>query len=231
MTRALVVDDSQFMRTVVGNTLSDDGFDVVEASNGEEAVAAVENHDVDVVTMDVAMPEMDGLEATERIMERRPTPILMVSAHTEAGADDTLDALEKGAVDFMTKPGGEVSIETEEIEAYLVERVEAVVGADLGALDPIESPSPAAAEAAGSGDGETMTVSAGAAEPGVDTGPTTAGDISAIIEERVAEEYVENPTVVLGASTGGPKLISAVMAELPRALDARVLVVQHMPEE
>jgi two-component system chemotaxis response regulator CheB len=231
MKRALVVDDSQFMRTVVGNTLSDNGFDVVEASNGKEAVAAVENHDVDVVTMDVAMPEMDGLEATERIMERRPTPILMVSAHTEAGADDTLDALDKGAVDFLAKPGGEVSIETDEIESDLVEKVEAVMGADLGALDPIEQAGAAAAEAAQAADGETMSVSAGAAEPDADAGPTTAQDISAIIEERVAEEYVENPTVVLGASTGGPKLISAIMRELPRALDARVLVVQHMPED
>jgi len=231
MKRALVVDDSQFMRTVVGNTLSDNGFDVVEASNGEEAVAAVENHDVDVVTMDVAMPEMDGLEATERIMERRPTPILMVSAHTEAGADDTLDALEKGAVDFLAKPGGEVSIETDEIEADLVDNVEAVMGADLGALDPIEEAGTAAAEAAQVADGDTVSVSAGTTEPDADAAPTTAQDISAIIEERVAEEYVENPTVVLGASTGGPKLISAIMRELPRALDARVLVVQHMPED
>jgi two-component system chemotaxis response regulator CheB len=233
MTVALVVDDSQFMRTVVGNTLQDAGIDVVEASNGADAVEQVDEHDPDVITMDVAMPEMDGIEATKRIMNRNPTPILMVSAHTEQGADATLDALGHGAVDFLAKPGGnEVSLEADDLADDLLDKVEAITGADLGAIEPSEETVPAEMGASGSADGETVSMSAGASqpeEPAEATSPT-AQEISSVIEEKLAREYVENPTVVLGASTGGPKLISAMLGELPRALDARVLVVQHMPE-
>jgi two-component system chemotaxis response regulator CheB len=233
MKTALVVDDSQFMRTVVGNTLQDAGFAIVEASNGRDALEKVDEHGPDVVTMDVAMPEMDGIEATERIMDCNPTPILMVSAHTEQGADATLDALEQGAVDFLAKPGGqEVSLEANDLAADLVEKVEAVMGADLGAMDPMDAPAAAEMEVAQSGEGDTLSVSASPATPDepADARTPTAQEISSVIEEQIAREYVQNPTIVLGASTGGPKLISAIMRELPRALDARVLVVQHMPE-
>ncbi|MEF8756850.1 MAG: chemotaxis-specific protein-glutamate methyltransferase CheB [Halobacteriales archaeon] len=232
MTVALVVDDSQFMRTVVGNALEHAGFDVVEASDGADAVEQAETHDPDVITMDVAMPEMDGIEATERIMNRNPTPILMVSAHTDKGADATLDALERGAVDFLAKPGGqEVSLEAEDLADDLLEKVNAVMGADLDAIDPVESPTPAEMGATRQGEGDAVSMAADATTPqdAAESGPT-AQEITSVIEETIAGDYARNPTVVLGASTGGPKLLTAVLGDLPRALDARVLVVQHMPE-
>jgi two-component system chemotaxis response regulator CheB len=233
MTCALVVDDSQFMRTVVGNELREDGYDVVEASNGKQALEKVDEHEPDVITMDVEMPEMDGIEATERIMEWRPTPILMVSAYTADGAEATLDALENGAVDFIQKPDGEVSIETEPLEDELTEKVGAAVEADLDVLAPLDGPA-ADAEVAEAVDGETMSASASAPAPDAEAedeqvAPTTADEISSVIEGQLADEYVDEPTVVVGASTGGPKLINAMLRALPRALDARVLVVQHMP--
>jgi two-component system chemotaxis response regulator CheB len=230
MTRALVVDDSQFMRTVVGNELRGEGYDVVEASNGKRALEAVEEHEPDVITMDVEMPEMDGIEATERIMEWRPTPVLMVSAYTAEGAEATLDALENGAVDFIQKPDGEVSLETEPLEAELARKVEAALKADLDVLAPVETPA-ADADVAGAGDGETMTASAATPEPEVEDrpAPTTSEDISSIIEGQLADEYVDAPTIVLGASTGGPKIVNRMLRALPRTLDARVIVVQHMP--
>lgn len=230
MTCALVVDDSQFMRTVVGNELKAEGYDVVEASNGKQALQKVEEHGPDVITMDVEMPEMDGIEATERIMEWRPTPILMVSAYTAEGAEATLDALENGAVDFIEKPDGEVSIETEPLEDELSRKVEAALQADLDVLSPLDPPA-ADADVAEAGDGETMAASATTPEPRVDeeSPTTTSGDISSVIEGQLSGEYVDDPTVVIGASTGGPKLINMMLRALPRALDARVLVVQHMP--
>jgi two-component system chemotaxis response regulator CheB len=235
MTCALVVDDSQFMRTVVGNELREDGYDVVEASNGERALRKVEEHEPDVITMDVEMPEMGGIEATERIMEWRPTPILMVSAYTADGAESTLDALENGAVDFIQKPDGEVSIETEPLEDELKEKVRAALRADLDVLAPLEGPA-ADADVADAGNGDTMSASAStSAGPATDAEadgaatPTTAEETSSVIEGQLADEYVDEPTIVIGASTGGPKLINAMMRALPRALDARVLVVQHMP--
>jgi two-component system chemotaxis response regulator CheB len=130
--RAVVVDDSHFMRTMLSDMLENGGVTVVDtAANGAEAVEAVLDHEPDVVTMDLQMPEVDGLEAVERIMNERPTPILMLSAHTADGADVTFEALEKGAVDFFTKPGGEVSTRMSSKEDQLVRKVKAVAGADV----------------------------------------------------------------------------------------------------
>ena len=130
--RAVVVDDSHFMRTMLTDMLENGGVTVVDtAADGAEAVEAVLDHGPDVVTMDLQMPEVDGLEAVERIMAERPTPILMLSAHTADGADVTFEALEKGAVDFFTKPGGEVSTRMSSKEKQLVRKVKAVAGADV----------------------------------------------------------------------------------------------------
>jgi len=110
-TSVVVADDSHFMRSVISDILETGGLEVVaEARNGREAVDAVRDHRPDVVTMDVEMPEMNGIEAVERIMADYPTPVVMLSAHTDENADVTFEALDKGAVDFFTKPGGEVSM-------------------------------------------------------------------------------------------------------------------------
>jgi two-component system chemotaxis response regulator CheB len=108
--RVVVVDDSPFMRGLIADLLTDAGVAVVgEAGDGAEALSVVAETRPDVVTMDVEMPGMGGLEAVERLMDETPTPVLMLSAHTAAGAEVTFEALERGAVDFFSKPGGEVS--------------------------------------------------------------------------------------------------------------------------
>ncbi|WP_135806968.1 chemotaxis-specific protein-glutamate methyltransferase CheB [Halorussus marinus] len=192
MTKAVVVDDSHFMRTVISDILEDAGFDVVaQAGDGEAGAAAVAEHDPDVVTMDVEMPRMDGIEAVEEIMARNPTPVVMLSAHTDDGAEATFEAMEKGAVDFLAKPGGEVSTEISAHGDALVEKVRSAARAD----------------------------------------PASAGDVSATDEVVAADhEYVENPTLIVGASTGGPRIVEKVLSDLPRDADLRVLIVQHMPD-
>ncbi|MFB6132964.1 MAG: chemotaxis response regulator protein-glutamate methylesterase [Halanaeroarchaeum sp.] len=194
MIRALVVDDSHFMRTVITDMLESADIDVVDqAKNGHEAVELVETHDPDIVTMDVEMPEMNGIEAVESIMERNPVPILMLSALTTEGADATLEAMEMGAVDAFAKPGGSISTDLSSRKDELVESVRTVARADPTAHRPTATPAPAP-------------------EPDVD------------------EEYVDDPTLVIGASTGGPNVVEQVMAALPRQADFRVLIVQHMPD-
>lgn len=194
MNRALVVDDSQFMRSVISDVLEKGGIEVVgQASDGERAVEAVRELEPDVVTMDLQMPRMDGIEAVEEIMEVRPTPILMLSAHTREGAEETFEALEKGAVDFLPKPGGEVSTSIADMKDRIVDKVETVAGVDVQRK--------------------------GRSTPGGTT-------------ERTAEEYGEgNPTVIMGASTGGPSTIEGVLSALPRDADLRILIVQHMPAD
>ncbi len=192
-TRAVVADDSHFMQSVISDILEDGGIEVVgQARNGREAVEQVAKLDPDVVTMDVEMPEMNGIEAVDRIMDENPTPVLMLSAHTDENADVTFEALDKGAVDFFTKPGGEVSMEMSRLEDQLVEMVTSVAEADVTA-----------------GAGET-----GAVETAT---PTT-------------RTYRDNPTLLIGSSTGGPQMVERVLSELPLEADFRVLVVQHMPD-
>ena len=151
MVEAVVVDDSHFMRVQIANVLEAGGITVVdEARNGKEAVETVSSRQPDVVTMDVKMPGMDGIEAVERIMETEPTPILMLSRYTEDGAETTFEALEAGAIDFFRKPGGEVSTTLVQYADDLVEAVTLVAGADVSApasqLAPEDEESPEAAE-------------------------------------------------------------------------------------
>ncbi|CAI49178.1 protein-glutamate methylesterase CheB [Natronomonas pharaonis DSM 2160] len=133
---AVVVDDSQFMRTVISDMLDDAGITVVAtASNGESGVEAVRTHEPDVVTMDLKMPGMDGIEATGRIMDECPTPVLVLSAHADDGAELTFEAMDEGAVDFFKKPSGEVSVGIKQQQDELVEKVRSVAGADVSATE------------------------------------------------------------------------------------------------
>lgn len=106
--RVLIVDDSHTMRAMLRYVLSNDGeIEVVgEAANPYEAREAIKRHRPDVLTLDVEMPRMNGLEFLKKIMASRPMPVVMVSTLTQVGADNTLAALELGAVDFIAKPTG-----------------------------------------------------------------------------------------------------------------------------
>ena len=243
--RVVVVDDSPFMRRVISDVLSDAGISIVgTASDGAEAIDVVAEESPDVVTMDVEMPGMNGLEAVERIMAETPTPVLMLSAHTAAGAEVTFDALERGAVDFFAKPGGEVTTGVSREGERLTKAVHSVADADLDAAMR-ESPTPDAGDTetarrgnsdrfttgrAGSSAAEATT-GAGESTAGVgeSTGPT--GDIDADADaDTDADADLDDPlTVVIGASTGGPNAVESVMAALP-AVDCRVVIVQHMPQ-
>jgi two-component system chemotaxis response regulator CheB len=167
--------------------------------------------------MDVEMPEMNGIEAVEEIMATAPTPVLMLSAHTDENADVTFEALEKGAVDFFTKPGGEVSMEMSRLEDQLVDMVQSVADVDVGVGPGADATTPQEAYTEAVEAAETATAgSGGGAEAGAVAEPAGA--------------YVDNPTLLLGSSTGGPTVVERIMAELPLAADLRVLIVQHMPD-
>lgn len=240
-TRAVVVDDSRFMRTLIRSLLEEGGVEVVgEAADGSDALDAVVEHDPDVVTMDIEMPSMNGLEAVEAIMADHPTPVLMLSAHAEEDADVTFEALERGAVDFVTKPGGEVTSSMPRVKRELVEKVESAARVDLSADVRATGRSSSGRGGAGSAGGGAATAGSTSGEASSD--PTAAGGASglgrsdsrsstgAASASGSASSYPDVGTLVVGASTGGPAVVERVLGGLPTDANLRVLVVQHMPE-
>mgnify|MGYP000063547726 CR=1 FL=1 len=125
MTKVLVVDDSALMRRLLTGVLGGAGFQVAAARNGAEGVQQLTEWQPDVVTLDINMPEMDGLTALSLMMQARPTPVVMVSSLTEKGAQATFEALALGAVDFIAKPGGTISLSVDDIAGQLIQKVKA----------------------------------------------------------------------------------------------------------
>lgn len=135
--RVLVVDDSLFMRSAIAKTLAHGPFEVVgQAKNGREALDLVGKLQPDVITMDFNMPGLNGAETVRALMQQRPTPVVMFSAHTRQGAKETFDALAAGAVDFVTKPAGEVSVDLSKVEAELTRKLLAAASARPRAAAP-----------------------------------------------------------------------------------------------
>ena len=124
MIRALVADDSALMRRHLTQLLeAAGGFTVQTARNGVEVLEALKSFDPHVITLDVNMPEMDGITCLSRIMSEDPRPVVMVSSLTEEGAETTLQALSLGAVDFVQKPGGTISLSIDQIHRELLLKV------------------------------------------------------------------------------------------------------------
>ena len=123
--RVLVVDDSAFMCKVLETIFNaDEHLQVVgKARDGREAIALAETLKPDVITMDLNMPHLDGLQATAHIMTSNPRPIVVVSSETREGAASTLKALELGAIEFVTKPSGGIDLDMQSVKEDLLRKV------------------------------------------------------------------------------------------------------------
>src|SRR6202140_1010889 len=123
--RVLVVEDSAFMRKVLeGIFNADEQLEVVgNAKDGREAVAMAESLKPDVITMDINMPHVDGLQATAEIMTTNPRPIVIVSSESREGAASTLRALELGAIEFVAKPSSGIDLDMQSVKEELLRKV------------------------------------------------------------------------------------------------------------
>ena len=132
MTKILIVDDSALMRKLLREIFEKEGDFVIEtARNGKEAIEKNLSFQPDVITLDINMPEMDGITALAHIMNQRPVPVVMVSSLTEKGAIATFEALNLGAVDYVTKPGGTISLNIDEIRDEIISKVRSATRAKL----------------------------------------------------------------------------------------------------
>src|SRR5579864_3158654 len=138
--RVLVVDDSAFMRRVIGEAVASQSDLQLAgvAHNGLDALLKVEQLQPDVVTMDVEMPEMDGLTALRHLMARYPRPVVMLSSLTQEGAVTTLRALSIGAVDFVPKPSGSISLDFHRVREDLIQKIRIAAGARVRTA-PVQS--------------------------------------------------------------------------------------------
>nr|3T8Y_A Chain A, Chemotaxis response regulator protein-glutamate methylesterase [Thermotoga maritima]3T8Y_B Chain B, Chemotaxis response regulator protein-glutamate methylesterase [Thermotoga maritima] len=130
--RVLVVDDSAFMRMVLKDIIdSQPDMKVVGfAKDGLEAVEKAIELKPDVITMDIEMPNLNGIEALKLIMKKAPTRVIMVSSLTEEGAAITIEALRNGAVDFITKPHGSISLTFRQVAPELLEKIRQAMNVD-----------------------------------------------------------------------------------------------------
>lgn len=204
--RVLVVDDAVVMRRLISEALArDPDLEVVgSAAHGRIAVAKIPQVNPDVITLDIEMPEMNGIETVREIRRAYPNlPVIMFSTLTERGATATLDALAAGATDYVTKPAniGSVSASLQRLEQELVPKIKLHA---RHLLHPAVVPVPRVGSA-----------------PVLRTAPA--------VPRRPAPPPGPVELVCIGTSTGGPNALAEVFASLPRHLPVPVVIVQHMP--
>jgi two-component system chemotaxis response regulator CheB len=203
--RILVVDDSALVRKLIGRIFSaEPDFVVSFARNGREALVSIAASVPDVVTLDVHMPEMDGLACLDRIMVEHPCPVIMVSSMTADGADATLEALRLGAVDFVAKPEGAVSLRIDEMAPQLVEKVRQAAAVRLKHSLRLRE--------------RVRHRFGGGVRSAAQTTRATAKPVA-----------TGDGLVLVGCSTGGPPALEALLGALPASFPWPVLVAQHMP--
>ena len=205
MIRILIVDDSALMRKLLGGIFTAAGdFEIGTARDGLDGLAQLSTFRPDVVTLDINMPGLDGLACLDRIMLEHPVPVVMVSALTEEGADETLTALSMGAVDFIAKPDGAISLHMPALTEELVARVRAAATIQL----------PRSRRLA-----ERMRLRR---QP-VPEVPVVAPAVAA------ASRAAGSGLVLVGSSTGGPPALDTLLSGLPADLPWPIVIAQHMP--
>ncbi len=205
MIRVMVVDDSPLVRKIASDILNGEpGITVATtAATAEFALGKLERERPDVITMDMEMPGMGGVEAIRQIMRTRPTPVVLLSAYARHGAELTLQALEAGAVDFIAKPTNSLSGGLDAVARELIEKVKSASGIALAGATDVQ-------EGAGASD---------MPEPKAQLQAGTSSGHSAGRYDLVA----------IGTSTGGPVALKTVLGGLPADFPLPVVVVQHMP--
>ncbi|HUC53314.1 MAG TPA: chemotaxis response regulator protein-glutamate methylesterase [Candidatus Cybelea sp.] len=207
--RVLIVDDSAFMRKVLeGIFNADDLLQVVgNAKDGREAVALAESLKPDVITMDINMPHVDGLQATAEIMTTNPRPIVVVSSESREGAASTLRALELGAIEFVAKPSSAIDLDMPSVKEELLRKVRMACKVRV-----VRTASRLASTIQNSSGAKAPVPAPVSARPGATSG----------LDQRF-------PVVVLAASTGGPATVMRIAPGFTADFPAAVILVQHMP--
>lgn len=218
MTRLLIADDSALMRKLLSGIFTEEGdFEIATARDGEEALEMARRFQPEVATLDIHMPVLDGLACLSRLMLENPCPVVMVSSLTRDGATATLDALALGAVDYVAKPDGALSLHIDQMRPLLVSKVRTAARArlrpSLRLRERVQRQMRLAQERA------AAVMPRPRAFPAPATGAAPLSDAAG------------GGLVVIGASTGGPHALESILSALPATLGWPVVVAQHMPSQ
>ncbi|MGN7610962.1 chemotaxis-specific protein-glutamate methyltransferase CheB [Magnetococcales bacterium HHB-1] len=205
MTSVLIIDDSALMRKYIRQILEEDGgFSIKTARDGQDGLDKVLKFQPDVVTLDINMPVMDGLTCLSRIMAESPRPVVMVSSLTEKGAMATLEAMSLGAVDYIAKPGGTVSINIKEVGPEIIAKIKAAV--------------------------QSRTRRSGGLTSRLRSQRTDTRWTAPSRRKQATPRKLHNQSLLLvGASTGGPRTVEDIFSKLPRTFPVPITLAQHMP--
>ncbi|MEM7585240.1 MAG: chemotaxis response regulator protein-glutamate methylesterase [Acidobacteriota bacterium] len=206
--QVLIADDSPSVRRLLTAYLDrEPDLEVIAAvADGERAIRGVEQHQPDVVTLDVDMPGCDGLTALRRIMASRPTPTVMISGVGSRAADQTFRALQEGAVDFVLKYSSQHPCDAEVLRLEIVSKVRAA--ARVRTIRSLER---------------------GSLERGQRSKPAAGGLPAAAGEASPNPLALSTGVVVIGASTGGPVALRHLLARIPHDFPQPIVIVQHIP--
>ncbi len=212
--KVLIVDDSALVRQLLSDILSaDPALEVVgTAQDAYMAREKIKRFNPDVLTLDVEMPKMDGIQFLRNLMRLRPMPVVMCSSLTERGADVTLDALALGAVDFVTKPKVDLAYKLEDYAQEITGKVKAAARARVRTLD------------------------ASAAEPSAAGAPSALKVVEKLSADAVLPRAAQprhfrttDQIIAIGASTGGTEAIREVLVRLPPDAPG-IVITQHIPK-
>ncbi|WP_042472414.1 protein-glutamate methylesterase/protein-glutamine glutaminase [Bacillus ndiopicus] len=206
------------MRKLVGDFFDGNlNIEVVgTARNGKDAIEKIQQLQPNVVTMDVEMPEMNGLDALKEIMSTCPVPVVMLSSTTKQGTENTLTAMEYGAVDFVAKTSGTISLDLHKIKEELVQKVEAAANISIAKLKrPLEMTRKI----------EPLKVERSFNNPQI----KKQQPVAQITPNKKEWSKASKKVILIGTSTGGPRALQEVITKIPANVNAPILVVQHMP--
>src|SRR5215468_4407380 len=222
--RVLIVDDSAFMRKVLQSIIAaDPQLEVCgEARDGRDAVTQNEVLKPDVITMDINMPHMDGLQATEVIMSSNTRPILVVSSESREGAEVTLKSLELGAIDFVAKPSGGIDLDMNSVKEELCRKLKMSAKVRVVRTATRSKIQQEIASSAPRIEPASRTFEQSAQESRSNGGAAAA----APAPFRGSGKF---PIVVVAASTGGPATLMKFVPDFPKDFPGAVILVQHMP--
>ncbi|WP_431811335.1 protein-glutamate methylesterase/protein-glutamine glutaminase [Lysinibacillus sp. FW12] len=225
--KLLVVDDSAFMRKLISDFfVGNSKVEVVgTARNGKDAIKKIQSLKPTVVTMDIEMPELNGLDALKEIMKQCPVPVVMLSSTTQRGTENAIAAIESGAVDFVAKPSGTISLDLHKIQNELVRKVEQ---AAMVPISKLKKPSGSKRQQEPVTNASTVINESQQVGRAHTPANATATKV-AVTRPQVEWSKVGKKIVLIGTSTGGPRALQEVVTKIPKSIQAPILIVQHMP--